>query len=146
MIEADVISSEGNFPKALEIIDALIKISDPEDGIPLVIKANIFTRKAMEDLQVDPSNQQLLLKFKQEIKDIEQIYEKSIEIEPNGVEALSQYASVKTMFCEDFIGGQKLVKSALENARTRDEVQELSQLLLLTTSQLNAMSLLGICR
>lgn len=143
MLQADLLSNEGDIPKAFEILDELVRKCDPEDSIPIVVKANILTRKAIDDLQKANGNQDLMLEFQQRIKDVEALYEKAIEIEPNGVEAMSQYASLKTMFGLDNVGCQKLVKSALENARTRDEVQELSQLLLITTAQFDAMNVLG---
>jgi hypothetical protein len=48
LLEADIISVEGDWDKAMELIDEVIKTADPGDAVPTVIKANILTQKVRQ--------------------------------------------------------------------------------------------------
>jgi len=145
MLEADTLStsSEGKIDEAIAIVDKLISQSDKDDSIPLVIKANILTQKAFMELgMAQQTGQQIYALLAQStFKSVEELYEQAISVEPDAaVEAMTQHAHFKTMIGEDIAGSEKLVKKALSVARSKDEAQELSQLLVLTSAQLSAIA------
>lgn len=144
MLEADTLStsSEAKIDDAIAIVDKLISQSDKDDSIPLVIKANILTQKAFMELGMAQQTQQKVyaLLAQSTFKSVEELYEQAIAVEPDAaVEAMTQHAHFKTMIGEDIVGSEKLVRKALSVARSKDEAQELSQLLVLTSAQLAAI-------
>jgi thioredoxin-like negative regulator of GroEL len=118
-----------------------MKDSDPGDSIPMVIKGNILIQRALYDLTNNPQDQSIVQRSQKVFKDVEGLYEQAIKIEPNGVEALIQYAHMMNMTGQTEVG-EKLVNDAIPHARSRDELIELSQLLALTKSQIYAANII----
>ena len=141
ILESDSKASSGSFDEALETIDEMMKDSDPGDSIPMVIKGNILIQRAIYDLTNNPQDQSIVQRSQKVFKDVEGLYEQAIKIEPNGVEALIQYAHMMNMTGQTEVG-EKLVNDAIPHARSRDELIELSQLLALTKSQMYAANII----
>ena len=141
LLECDSKASAGSFDEALEIIDEIMKVSDPGDSIPIVVKANTLIQRAIYDISNNPQDPSTVQRSQQVFKDVEGLYEQAIKVEPNGVEALIQYAHMMNMTGQTEVG-EKLVNEAIPHARCRDELIELSQLLALTKSQIYAASII----
>lgn len=141
ILESDSKASVGSFDEALAIIEELIKDSDPGDSIPLVVKGNLLTQRAVYELTNSQGNPSVIEQSRQVFKDVEEIYEHALKIEPNGVEALIQHAHMMNMTGQNE-AGEKLVNEAIPYARSRDELIELCQLLALTRAQIYSSNLL----
>jgi len=126
MLEADALPFEGKIEEAIELVDKIIAHADKDDSIPLVIKANVLTQKAFLEMhQAQQTGQQFFAELAQEtFKSVGELYEQAIAAEPDAaVEAMTQHAHFKTMVGEDVAGSEKLVRRALQVARSKDEAQ-----------------------
>ncbi len=52
MLEVDFMTTEGNFDGAVSQIDEIIALSDGDDAIPYVFKANTLAQRAMFHFQI----------------------------------------------------------------------------------------------
>lgn len=92
--------------------------------------------------QADPQNapvdqQSLVNQAKQLFTDSESLYDRALEIEPTCVEALAQSAQLKVLLGK-FDEAVTMINKALPLSRSRDEVQELGQMLGQAMSQVDA--------
>jgi tetratricopeptide (TPR) repeat protein len=141
LLEIDTKLSSFQFDESLQLIDELMKLSDPGDSIPYVMKGNVLTQKAIYDVQNSQGNPSVLEASQKLFKDVEALYGLAIKIEPNGLEGLIQYAHMMNMIGQSE-QGEKLVKDALAHCRSRDDIIELSQLLALTYAQTFASNII----
>lgn len=126
MLDADLLSINGETDAALARCDEVILLSEKSDSIPYVIKANVMMQKALMEMQMAQmqQSQQLLANAQNTMRQVENIFNDAIAIEPNGLEAFAQYAQLKSMLGELDTSLEYLEK-ALANSRSKDEVQEL---------------------
>ena len=66
------------------------------------------------------------------------MYVQGTDVEPNAIELLNQYAQFSSMI-GDIPTAVRLLKNALPLARTKDDVQDLTQLLYMNEAQLKAI-------
>lgn len=126
MLDADLLSINGDTEGALSRCDEVILLSDGSDSIPYVIKANVMMQKALLQMQMAQmqQSQQMMAAAQATMREVEDIFSQAIQIEPNGLEAFAQYAQLKSMLGELDVSLTYLEK-AISNARSKDEVQEL---------------------
>jgi hypothetical protein len=74
-------------------------------------------------------------------KEVEDLYREAMKIEPAGLEGVAQLAQLKSML-GDMDAALELSVDALTKARTRDEIQELSQVNTLTHTTCTSKALL----
>jgi tetratricopeptide (TPR) repeat protein len=136
MLDADLLSINGESDAALARCDEVILLSDKTDSVPYVIKANVMMQKAMMEMQMAQSqqSQQLMARAQQTMAEVDGIFQEAIKIEPNGLEAFAQYAQLKSMMGE-LDTSLEFLERALVNSRSKDEVQELCVMKVQTVSQ-----------
>ena len=61
------------------------------------------------------------MEAQQALQDVSKEYDKALMLEPNGIEALAQYANFKSV-TGDIKGTLELTEKALKNVRSKDEV------------------------
>ena len=136
-LEAEQASSDGNVNEALSILDKAAQTAGNAANISLIIaKASVLTSKAFMDMQ----NPGAMMMVQATLGDVQDLYKKALEIEPNAIEVMAQFAQLKSMVLGDLDSAVALLKQALPLARSRDEVQELCQLLAMNEAQLNAIN------
>lgn len=59
------------------------------------------------------------------------MYKNALEFEPTAIEIMAQYAQLKSILFNDWDGAVELLLKALPLARSRDEVLDISQLLVM---------------
>jgi hypothetical protein len=135
LLEADLLSSEGAANEALEIIDSVMLTSDKSDTMPLIIKANILMQNGFAFL--NESAGERMAEAQAVFQEVQKMYQRAIEAEPNALEAMAQSAQLKCMLGEmkeAFV----LTELALSCARNREEALELSSLNFFTRAQARA--------
>lgn len=140
LLDADLLSMNGDNDQALERCDEVILSSDGTDSIPYVIKANILMQKSLAQMQIaqQQSSQQMLAAAQETMQEVEKIFQEAIRIEPNGLEAFAQYSQLKSMMGELDLS-LEYIEKALINVRSKDEVQELCVMKAQTLAQLAAL-------
>eukprot|EP01035_Chromulina_nebulosa_P020192 gene20192-26210_t len=123
LLDADLSTVEGNLPLALEKVDKVIDIVGDSDALPYVIKANVLTQKAFQQMN-DESTIHL---SQQTFLDSTSFYNKALTIDPNSIEALTQLSQVKQMF-GDIANSVELAEKSMKLGRNKDELQEICQL------------------
>lgn len=142
ILEVDMFIQDMQPDRALEAVEKIIvKHGDSDDCVPYVVKANLMIQQGMGELQnAQMMNNEVMAEMaKSKLINFGVHFEKAIEVEPNSVEALAQYAQYKNMFLQDCEGALVLVTEALKHARNRDEVLELCMLKSNIVYQLAAM-------
>ncbi len=71
---------------------------------------------------------------------MDKLYEQALVLDPNAIEVMAQHAQLKSLIMQDFEGAVVLLTRALPLARSSDEVQELSQLLVMNQAQAKAFA------
>lgn len=145
MMEVEMASVEGNTEKALRLVEAAESrpgqsAADTGDCTTLFIKASVIVGKAMGMLQ-NPDMMNMVEDARALLAEANAMYTKALALEPNAIEVLSQFAQFKAMLgeVEEAI---TMLNQAMELARTRDDVQDLNQLLILNDAQWKAMQYL----
>lgn len=136
-LEAEQVSSDGNVEEALRVLDKASQNGNNATNISLILaRASVLTSKAFMDMQ----NPGAMLMVQATLGDVQELYKKALEIEPNAIEVMAQFAQLKSMVLGDLDNAVAMLKQALPLARSRDEVQELCQLLAMNEAQLNAIN------
>jgi hypothetical protein len=132
LLQADQKASDGDTLAALTIVDKVVE-EETTYAVPLVIKGNFMTQAALTELQEtrNPANIQRVF------AEVEELYKKAIELEPHSQEAPMNYAHLKC-FMGDLAGARDLIEGLVPGLRTREEAQDVFQLLLLYRSQCKA--------
>ena len=126
MLEAEQTSSEVNVDEALKVLNKAMAGANGSNNISLIMaKASVLTSKAFMDMQ----NPAAMMLVQATLGEVTELYTKALEIEPNAIEVMAQFAQLKSMVLGDLDSAVALLQKALPSARSRDEVQELSQLL-----------------
>ena len=114
---------ENRVADALAVCNGIVEKSDPQDALPLLIRANIMAHKAMVEAQTaqEQGNYTGVMEAQQALQDVSKEYDKALMLEPNGIEALAQYANFKSV-TGDIKGTLELTEKALKNVRSKDEV------------------------
>lgn len=136
LMEADQLSNDGDITGAISLLDRYDENST--DITPLIIKASILTAKAFIEMQ-SATSQEMFMNAQKIFSDVQNLYEKALMLEPLAIEVMAQYAQLKSMLQGDLKGASELLNRALPLSRTRDEVLEISQLLLMNEAQLKAV-------
>mmetsp|Transcript_105551 Transcript_105551/g.207034 ORF Transcript_105551/g.207034 Transcript_105551/m.207034 type:complete len:702 (+) Transcript_105551:86-2191(+) len=136
LMEAEILNNEGQTDEALELIK---KVQNRPEAIPgdctfYCLRASILVNKAMLYLQSygDMAGAQ------QFFTEASSLYAQGTDVEPNAIELLNQYAQFSSMI-GDIPTAVRLLKNALPLARTKDDVQDLTQLLYMNEAQLKAI-------
>lgn len=127
-------SNEGRSEEALSLLDR--KKNKDSDVTVMLIRASVLTTKAFADM----SNPSAMMLVQAQLGEVAQLYARALEIDPMAVEIMAQFAQLKSMILGDLQGAVDLLKRALPLARSRDEVQELCQLLAMNEAQLIAIN------
>jgi len=140
MLEVEFMTTDGNFDGAVEQIDRVIAKSDGDDAIPYVFKANTLAQKAMMHFSIAQqyNSQKDVMEGQNILKEVDELFEKAIELDANGIEALVHSAQLKTMM-GDMKGSLGLSERALPLVRSRDEALEVLNIKIMTEAQLAAV-------
>jgi tetratricopeptide (TPR) repeat protein len=118
--EADQLSNEGRIDEAL----ALLGRPDKKDDVTfLMIRASVLTSRAFADL----GNPAAHVYVQAQLGEVAALYQRALEIEPQAIEVMAQFAQLKSMVLGDLDGALSLLQQALPLARSRDEVLEICQ-------------------
>eukprot|EP01038_Epipyxis_sp_PR26KG_P007167 gene7167-9770_t len=134
LLEADMLSIEGRIDEAKEKIDEVVAAGG-NDVLPLIIKASILTNQAVMMMQsgMTPTTAQSY------IKEAEELYIQALAMDPTSVEVLAQYSQLKSMILGDYENAVEMLKKSIDYARSRDEMMELQNLLVMNQTQLDAL-------
>lgn len=141
LMEADLLSAEGNSESALALVEEVGRTSLKGDTTPFVMKASIMCTQVLINIQNGPQpNNEYEANMMREstagaFKGVEALYEQALSMEPDGIEVLAQYAQYKNMVSGDFQGAVDMLKKAVPLSRSRDEAVELCQLLAMNEAQ-----------
>ena len=132
----EVIAREEARQKTLAVTPAVSDADDTSNAVPYILKANFLSQKAFACLQqgMNPA---------ESVEAMEASFKKALALEPNSVDALIQYANIKTMF-----GAPKaaagLTDDALPHARNLQEILDILQLNEMTKAQAQVLQDLGV--
>ena len=91
----------------------------------------------MQEAQVT-QDQTLAMEAQESLRDINGVFDEALSIEPTSVEALFRYAHFKSML-GDFNAALEYASKALALARSKDEIEELKKLTIMSAAQVNAV-------
>eukprot|EP00607_Mallomonas_marina_P009598 CAMPEP_0182420554 /NCGR_PEP_ID=MMETSP1167-20130531/5422_1 /TAXON_ID=2988 /ORGANISM="Mallomonas Sp, Strain CCMP3275" /LENGTH=725 /DNA_ID=CAMNT_0024596653 /DNA_START=69 /DNA_END=2246 /DNA_ORIENTATION=+ len=138
-MEAELSLSTGDIDTAVSLAERAVQLAESDDSVPLVNKGSILLQKAMHEAQDPNANPQLMKEsVEQAGKNVRAIFEQALLVEPHGVEALAQLGHLHTMM-GDTEGALVHIRHALEYARSLEEAVDLSQMLITTQAQTEAM-------
>jgi len=137
-LHSDVLAMENKFDEASELIEVLMKITDADDGIPYVMKANMLTHRGMTYAQQGNSDPSLIQKTQETLGEASKLYEEALQIEPNCVEAMAQACQLKCII-GDMDGAMVYADKAVPLARSSEEVHDLEHLRVQTSAQVEAL-------
>lgn len=126
LMEADLAASTGDIQRATELCEKVRLRADSDDGIPYVIQANLLTQQAF--MYMSSGNESMMYLAQNNLKEASETYEKALQINPNCIEALTQFAQLQQLL-GDADRGCALIERALKLGRSKDEVQEMSQVI-----------------
>jgi tetratricopeptide (TPR) repeat protein len=146
LLEADQMQSEGKVEESLILLEKAVAVAEAcGDGKSMVdvtlIKASALTSQAFSVLQnpATANNPVEVQKAQQTFRDVDKLYDDALIVDPNAIEVMAQHAQLKSLIMQDFEGAVVLLERALPLARSSDEVQELSQLLVMNQAQAKAL-------
>ncbi|KAJ1436684.1 hypothetical protein B484DRAFT_358615 [Ochromonadaceae sp. CCMP2298] len=143
LMEAELLNNEGDTDAALVLVEGASSRPDaiPDDCTPFFVRASILINKAMTIFTVQTTSQAQVLEAKDMLEKANELYKQALALEPHAIEVINQYAQYCSMMGE-VDKAVDLLKQAVPLARTRDDVQDLNQLLILNSAQLKAMNFL----
>jgi len=140
LMEAELLNNEGKTEEALAVLDSCTQRPGAlaDDCTPHFVKASIVISKAMSIFQA-PTSMEQVNEAKEMLQNADALYQHALELEPQAIEVLNQYAQYCSMIGE-VQRSVELLKQAIPLARTRDDVQDLNQLLILNEAQHKAIT------
>jgi tetratricopeptide (TPR) repeat protein len=135
----------GKFDEAVACCEAAVESASSgkvnRDASALVVMSSAKIQMAMVAMQAAhyAGDQSAVSAAQASLGEIHKVFERALEIEPAGVEALFRYAHFKSML-GDFTGALELASRALTLARSKEEMEELKKLNLMTAAQVDAIS------
>lgn len=133
-----MLSIEGDTDSAIQLVSEAEKVPDADLVNCSLIKANIMTTKAYMEMQSPTGGNPAVVKPL--LEKVDELYGGALEMEPNAIEVMAQWAQLKSMLTGDFKGAVELLRRAVPLARSTAEVQELHQLLVMNEAQFKAMT------
>jgi len=129
-LEADLLNADGKTEEAIRMCDECIRLAEPGDGFPYIMKANISQIFMIQSLQqVEAGNRAALPTFQYQYKHIMELYQKALDEEPESIEGIQQMAHLQGMMGD---GDPRALEAALEQlekasqlGRNLDEVVNL---------------------
>lgn len=139
LIAAELSGMDGGVDIALKLIEQADKCEDAiiGDCTPLFLKASTITSKSMFGLSTNHTQEQMMIS-KKLFDDADALYQQALELEPSAIEVISQYAQFKSTLGH-LDKALELYQEAIRLARTRDDLQDLYQMSILSEAQLNVV-------
>lgn len=100
---------------------------DTNNAVPYILKANFLSQKAFGMLQEGMNPTPV-------VEEMEALFHKAMELEPGSVDAMIQYANIKTLFGAPQVSAEYTDK-ALPHARNLQEILDILQLNEMTKAQ-----------
>lgn len=133
LLEADIMSQEGqtSIPGAMEKVDSSLESAEDDSATPYLVKASLLTQQAFVSADIQS--------FQQVMREVEELYTKAIETEPTCIEAYVNFAQMKN-FTGDVTNALALLEKAIPFARSREDLLEACQLLIMSRAQAKAVT------
>lgn len=143
LMEAEQLSQEGDSSAALHLLEKAKRrarrsqhrhIDVDQDVTFIVTRASVLTAQAFSEMANNGVETGLAL-----FGEVTKLYEHALEIEPNAIEVMAQLAQLKSMLSGDVGTSVELLQRALPLARSREEVQDLTLMLVVNEAQHKAV-------
>jgi tetratricopeptide (TPR) repeat protein len=134
MLASDVAAMDGKFEDSLSSIGKVSTRADKDDGIPYVMKANIFTHQGMANAKNSGAEAETISMLKQ----AGDLYDEALRAEPSCVEAMAQACQLKCIL-GDMVAAAQLAEQVAPLGRSKDEIFDLEHLLVQTSSQISGL-------
>jgi len=138
-LEVDALTSSGDPDGALQLLeDFARKHPQGKDGLLevtlVLLRASIVTARAFMILQSPNVGQLQLADAQGSFKEAEMLYAAAMKADPSAIEVAAQFAQLKNAI-GDYDDAVQLLQNALPISRSRVEVQELCQMLIMNSAQ-----------
>ena len=134
MLSSDVAALDSRFEDSLASIEKVFKIADKGDGIPFVMKANVFTHQGMANAKNSGAEAETI----RMLKEAGDLYDEALRAEPTCVEAMAQACQLKCIL-GDMEAAAELAKQVAPLGRSKEESFDLEHLLVQTSSQISGL-------
>lgn len=133
LLEAEQLSHEGDVDGALALLEKVKRrlrvkkrIADPEasDVVFMVAKASVLSAQAFQLLQ-----QGNMAEAHNVFSEVDNLYKAALVLDPTAIEVMAQQAQLRSMIFADFDEAVRLIEQALPLFRSRDELQDILQML-----------------
>jgi hypothetical protein len=104
LLDADTLSGEGNFPQAFEVVARAQKQPNADQAQLLTIKASIVSAQLFMGMNSPGMTEDMAYLLKGQLEEVERIYKEALDLEPNAIEVMAQWAQLKSMISGDFKG------------------------------------------
>lgn len=134
LLEAEQLSHEGDVAGALALLDKVKRrlrlkkrIVDPEseDVMYMVAKASVLSAQAFMLL-----GQGQMAEAHSIFTEVDGLYKAALVLDPTAIEVMAQQAQLRSMIFADFDDAVRLIEQALPLFRSRDELQDILQMLI----------------
>lgn len=126
------LSLEGEGEASSSLVEKAAKSGNYDEFIIVNLRATITTNQAFLALQGNAANVQNVGQAQMLFEEVNRLYQRALELDPESLEVKAQFAQLKSMMFGDLEGAISLLKDALAIARSRDEVQDLLTVSLLS--------------
>lgn len=133
LLEAEQLSHEGDVDGALALLDKVKRrlrvkkrVADPEatDVVFMVAKASVLSAQAFVLM-----GQGNMAEAHQVFSEVDGLYRLALQLDPTAIEVMAQQAQLRSMIFADFDDAVRLIEQALPLFRSRDELQDILQML-----------------
>jgi len=133
LLEAEQLSHEGDVEGALALLDKVKRrlrvkkrMADPEseDVVYMVAKASVLSAQAFMLL-----GQGQMAEAHSVFSEVDSLYKAALVLDPTAIEVMAQQAQLRSMIFADFDDAVRLIEQALPLFRSRDELQDILQML-----------------
>jgi tetratricopeptide (TPR) repeat protein len=123
LLEVEQLVLENDTDTAIKLVEKANKSGNYDEFIILNMRATIQTHLAF--MAFHTGNPQAIQHAQSLFEEINALYTKALELDPESLEVKAQFAQLKSMVFGDLESSNSLLKDALSIARSRDEVQDL---------------------